>query len=71
MQRESKEKITKRLQGLLAMTSEYEELESLAYEKDDRNEEWVTGTFVNGYKRRICVTGNSGIALIRQVAREL
>ena len=69
--REDKAKITKELLKLLAMTSEYEDLEELEYVKDKCNEEWVIGTFASGYTRRICVTANSGIALIRQVAAEM
>ena len=69
--REDKAKITKELLKLLAMTSEYEDLEELEYVKEKNGEEWVIGTFASGYTRRICVTANSGIALIRQVAAEM
>ena len=69
--REDKAKITKELLKLLAMTSEYEDLEGLGYEKEDNGAEWVTATFESGYTKRICVTANSGIALIRQVSQEL
>lgn len=67
---EDKAKIAKMLGALLKKTREYEDLESMQYETDGK-EEWVIATFKDGYRRRVCVTANSGIAIIRQVAREL
>lgn len=63
---EDKEKITESLFSLLTQTMYFHNLESLIYAKDEQDE-WITASFKNGYKKTINVTADSGIALIQDV----
>lgn len=64
---EAKERITEQLYYLLITTRAGEDLESAAYEMRKDGEEFITLTFSNGNKKRICVTGDSGVAMARDV----
>ena len=42
-------------------------IRSAAYEMRKDGEEFITLTFSDGNKKRICVTGDSGVAMARDV----
>ena len=64
---EKKERITNEIYYLLITTRAGEDLESAAYEMRKDGEEIITLTFSDGNKKRICVTGDSGVAMARDV----
>lgn len=66
---ETKERITEGIYYLLITTRAGEDLESAAYEMRKDGEEFITLTFSNGNKKRICVTGDSGVAMAQDVLR--
>lgn len=73
---EDKKVITKALGDLLKLTRMYEDLDTCEYEKDDHGNEHVIITGKpnsEGYcwKYRVNVTWDSGIALLRDVLRQL
>ena len=63
--REDKAAIAKNLGELLKQTRQYEDLKELAYWKRENGEEFVTALFENGARKTAYVTGDSGIAMIR------
>ena len=44
---------------------------SAEYDTDDSGNEFVTVTYINGYKKTVCVTGDSLIALMDDVIKKL
>lgn len=44
---------------------------SAEYNTDDNDNEFITVTYINGCKRTVCVTGDSLIALIADVLKNL
>ena len=66
---EAKERITEGIYYLLITTRAGEDLESAAYEMRKDGEEFITLTFSNGNKKRICVTGDSGVAMAQDDLR--
>ena len=44
---------------------------SAEYDTDDSGNEFVTVTYINGYKKIVCVTGDSLIALMGDVIKKL
>ena len=66
--REDKEEILYRLCDTLRMTREYMELGDLIYDKE---REIVTAIFGDGKSKRINVACDSGIAMIRDILRNL
>lgn len=67
---EDKEKICRQLLKLLQSTRDQSALKELRYEKTG-SEEYVSAVYLSGGTRRICVTFDSGIELIRDVVRAL
>ena len=65
--REDKAEIAKSFGETLKKTREYEDIESMTYEKQSNGEKFVIMTFKNGAQKQVYVTGDSGIALIRDV----
>lgn len=44
---------------------------SAEYDTDSNGNEFVTVTYINGYKKTVCVTGDSLIALMDDVIKKL
>ena len=44
---------------------------SAEYDIDDSGDEFVTVTYINGYKKTVCVTGDSLITLMGDVIKKL
>lgn len=44
---------------------------SAEYDIDNSGNEFVTVTYINGYKKTVCVTGDSLIALMDDVIKKL
>lgn len=68
---ENKFETTKLLQKTLQSTRQFEDLRSLQYRIWEDGEEIVEAEFENGFVISICVTADSGVALIRDVMRGL
>ena len=68
---ENKKEITAKLGELLKLTRGGYDIESLEYVKEDNGDEFVFMKFDNGYSKRICVTADSGIAMIVDITRKL
>lgn len=71
---ENKGEIVRRLYATLKETREFEELKDLEYIKETGKtcyEEYVTATFDNGYTKKINVAHESGIAMIRDIIKDL
>lgn len=64
---ENKQQVCEKLLELLNMTRAGEDIIALTYTKDEYNEEYVTIHWANGYKQKVCVTADSGVAMIRDV----
>lgn len=70
--KENKARIVNQLFRLLRMTRDQEALIGLEYHHDNKTyEETVVAIYRSGRKQVINVTADSGIALIRDVARAL
>ena len=67
---EDKEKILEKLFQALVLTRAGWNLMDLEYKREN-GFETVTATFANGHKKRINVSCDSGIALIRDVCRQI
>lgn len=65
---EKKEDIVKRLKLLLIATRAGSDIEDLVLSEDQNT---VTIQFRNGYTKKVCVEADSGIALIRDVIKEV
>lgn len=65
---EKKEDIVKRLKLLLIATRAGSDIEDLILSEDQNT---VTIQFRNGYTKKVCVEADSGIALIRDVIKEV
>ncbi len=65
---EKKEDIVKRLKLLLIATRAGSDIEDLVLSGDQNT---VTIQFRNGYTKKVCVEADSGIALIRDVIKEV
>lgn len=65
---ENKKVIVAKLQLLLKSISAGENIEKLVL---DEKEQFVTIHFIQGGTRRVCVEGDSGIALIKDVINRL
>lgn len=73
---ENKSTVARFIGYLLATTRQYSDLESCEYIKDDRGDEWVVLTGLpneTGYrwKYKCNVTWDSGIAMIRDVLKQI
>lgn len=64
---EKKQEICRKLTAILNMTRGGEDVIALIYTKDEYNEEYVTIHWSNGYKQKVRVTADSGVAMIRDV----
>jgi len=67
---ENKQEICKRLCDLLTATRAGEDVIAVIYTSDGRDE-WVTVHWRDKYQQKICVTADSGIALIQDVLRRI
>ena len=66
---ENKVKIVKQLEELLKLTRAGEDIFLLAYQKDENGEEFVNIHYKDDYIRKVCVTADSGIAIIHDVLK--
>lgn len=64
---EDKKLICELLTTTLQATRGGEDITAIMYDKDDAGEEFATLVFKNGYKKRVCVTADSGTSLIKDV----
>lgn len=68
---EDKKQICDLLTTLLQATRNGEDVAAINYERDDAGEEFATLVFKNGYKKKVCVTADSGTSLIKDVLANL
>lgn len=68
---EDKDLICKELAKLLKLTINQSDLKSLRYEILDNNDEIVTLEWDNGYQKKVNVSADSGIAMVRDILRAL
>ena len=68
---ENKEKICEKLTELLQLTRAGEDVQELEYLEEDGGDQFVCIRFRNGYKKLVNVTGDSGLAIMGDVARTL
>ena len=68
---ENKRKIVRALEDLLKQTRAGEDIEFLHLRYDENGDEWVYVHYKDDYIRKVIVTADSGIALIRDVLRAL
>lgn len=68
---ENKKTICELLTKTVQETQGGEDVTEILYAKRDDGEEFATIIFKNGYKKPVCVTADSGTALIRDVMRHL
>lgn len=64
---EDKKLICELLTKTLQATRKGEDVTRIIYRKDDAGEEFATLEFKNGYKKRVCVTADSGASLIADI----
>lgn len=64
---ENKAIICELLTKTLQATRNGADVTGITYQQDETGDEYATVHFKNGYKKRICVTADSGTALIRDV----
>ena len=67
---ENKEEIVQALFKTLSLTREYSDLSSLSYVKE-KGGEYVIAKWEDGYNKKICVTCDSGIAIIKDVIKSI
>lgn len=63
---EDKKEIIKNLTALVKQTRAGSDIEYICL---DETEEFATINYENGYQTRVCIGGDSGIALIRDITR--
>ena len=68
---ENKQKICDLLCETLKATRDQEDLISLVYEKNDAGYETVTSIYNGGGSRSVNVTMDSGVAMIRDIMKNL
>lgn len=68
---EDKKLICELLTKTLQATRNGEDVTKIIYSKDDAGEEFATLVFKNGYKKRVCVTADSGTSLIKDILANL
>ncbi|MBR2255856.1 MAG: hypothetical protein IJ899_00635 [Blautia sp.] len=68
---EDKQRICDLLLPVLQATRDLYDLQKLEYSRIDEWEEIVTATFANGYEKRANVSMDSGIAMIRDICRQI
>ena len=68
---EDKDLICKELAKLLKLTRNQSDLKALRYEILDNGEEIVTVEWDNGYQKKVNVSADSGIALMRDILAAL
>ena len=69
MKTEKKNFVSYYLSPMLRMADN--KIYSAEYDTDDSGNEFVTVTYINGYKKIVCVTGDSLIALMGDVIKKL
>ena len=69
--REDKDLICKELAKLLKLTRNQSDLKALRYEILDNNDEIVTLEWEDGGRKVVCVSMDSGVAMIRDILRAL
>jgi len=70
-QGEDKDRICQLLCATLKATRHCSDLRELRYEVDDDDEEYVAAIWESNRKTRVCVSADSGIAMIRDILRAL
>ena len=68
---EDKDLICKELAKLLKITRNQSDLKALRYEILDNDEEIVTVEWEGGGRKVVCVSMDSGIAMVRDILRAL
>lgn len=68
---ENKREICIALTAALKMTRNQIYLKDIEYVKEDNGEEYAILHWCNGYKKKICVTADSGIAMIYDIVANL
>lgn len=68
---EDKQRICDLLLPVLQATRDLYDLQKLEYSRIDEWEEIVTATFVTGYEKRANVSMDSGVAMIRDICRQI
>lgn len=69
--KENKQDICTLLCEALRATRDQEDLIAITYDKNTIGDETATLTYLNGYKRSVNVTLDSGIAMIRDILKNL
>lgn len=68
---ENKKEICSLFLKALQATRGGEDLTALDYRKTEDGEEWVLMTYKNGYQKAVCVTADSGTALMKDILKEV
>ncbi|MBR2995437.1 MAG: hypothetical protein IKF45_01880 [Lachnospiraceae bacterium] len=68
---EDKQRICDLLLPVLQATRDLYDLQKLVYSRINEYDEIVTATFANGYEKRANVSMDSGIAMIRDICRQI
>ena len=68
---EDKQRICDLLLPALQATRDLYDLQKLEYSRIDEWEEIVTATFATGYEKRANVSMDSGVAMIRDICRQI
>ena len=69
--KENKKEITEKIEELLRLTRRFSDLEGLEYVQTPAFEEYVVAYFESGAQKQVCVTADSGIAMIQDVVARL
>ncbi len=67
---EDKTRIVAELLPVLQLTRMFSDLKALEYGASNAGE-YVTATFDNGFQKRVNVSGDSGVAVIRDIIGQL
>ena len=68
---EDKQRICDLLLPVLQATRDLYDLQKLVYSRINEYDEIVTATFANGYEKRANVSMDSGVAMIRDICRQI
>jgi len=71
MAEDNKKLIVEKLMKLIKQTREGKAIENIAYKKGDGDDEFVYIYFLNGYTKKIDVTADSGIAMMRDILERI
>lgn len=68
---EKKQEICNKLCDLLRVTRTGSDIISIIYSTDEYEDEWVTVHWKGRYQQKICITADSGIALIHDILERI